>query len=144
MDSTVKYFGWFVRRYEDHTLQHARPCNAYFTNDKNIIGDKHIHTLDEIIKLNISDSKKQKIRSLKIGSYVRMSNLSSIDELILQRLDDKHINLLDELSNLTQELDYIRDILKQTPYYNDEKELVKKIAKLKKEVNAPILQKRKN
>ena len=69
--------------------------------DSELIGKKLYHPLDELLKMNISDSIKKKLKSAKIGTKVKIHYLHSSGDLMVKRIDENQSKILDQLSDST-------------------------------------------
>jgi len=111
-----KIFMWYDSGGRDH--QDSCPIlGPYMSYDNKIIGEKYYHSLEELMKINISDSIKKKLMTSKIGTKIKIMRLHSCGNLMLIRIDNKQIEYLNKLSDII----------------NIEVELKTKIYKLKKE-----------
>lgn len=68
----------------------------HYVHDIKKIGKKLTHTLDELLKMDVSDSIKKKLLKAKPGSSVLIHNLHANGDLYVQRLSDDKIKKVEE------------------------------------------------
>jgi hypothetical protein len=69
--------------------------------DSDLIGKKLYHPLDELLKMNISDSIKKKLKSARMGTKIKIHYLHSSGDLMVKRIDEEQIKILDQLNDST-------------------------------------------
>lgn len=82
----MKYFGWYLEN-----CNGLSPYNAYFNNWTNIIGNKQICTLAEMLKLNISNTTKKRLERCKEETIIRMSHFSRGSDLVVKCLPETDV-----------------------------------------------------
>ena len=68
----------------------------HYVSDIKKIGKKLTHTLEELLKMDVSDSIKKKLLKAKPGSSVFIHNLHANGDLYVQRLSDDKIKKVEE------------------------------------------------
>jgi hypothetical protein len=80
------------------------PCygpHNYFDEQK--IGKKLHHSLDDMLKMNISNSLKKRLTKAKIGTKIKIQYLHSSGDLMVMRIDETILKYLDELEKVNDE-----------------------------------------
>lgn len=72
----------------------------YYHEHTKKIGSKMSHTLEDILKLEIEESTKRKLRQARPGQMISFSPVSSTSELYLKCLSDKQIKQLKQLQSI--------------------------------------------
>jgi hypothetical protein len=115
----VKYFMW----YDNYNNE---PCHGpHYYCDVNKIGKKYYHTLDELLKTSISDSIKKRLIGAKIGTKIKIHYLHSNGDLMVKRVDENQMKILDTLTKSTKEWSKINEKLNQIE--EDRRKLISKI-----------------
>jgi hypothetical protein len=114
-----KFFMWY-------DSGHDAPCyGPHYYYDEQLIGKKLYHSLEDMLKMSISEALKKRLNGAKIGTKIKMHYLHSNGNLMVKRIDEKEVKQLDELDKMNDE--WTKIIKKQ---YLLEKEREKVIAKL--------------
>ena len=117
----VKYFMWY-------DSGHNEPFRGpHYYCDVDIIGKKYYHTLNELLKTSISDSIKKKLTGAKLGTKIKIHYLHLNGNLMVKRIDENQVKILDNLNKSTKEWSTVNEKLNQI-----EIEREKLINKLKK------------
>jgi len=104
-----KYFMW----YDSGRLKCPR-YGPHYCDDIDKIGEKLYHTLDELLKMHTpSDSLKKKMIGAKLETRIKMHRLHSNGDLMIRRIDEKQVELLDELQKNYNERQILEKKLKE-------------------------------
>lgn len=87
-----KYFMWF----DSGRNQVYRGPHMWFDSQK--IGNKYYHSLEDLLKMDISDSIKKRLTGAKIGTVVKIQYLHSSGDLKVRRINEDELKILDELT----------------------------------------------
>lgn len=72
----------------------------YYHEHTKKIGNKPAHTLEDLLKLEIEESTKRKLRQARPGQMISFSPISSTSELYLKCLSDKQKKQFKQLMSI--------------------------------------------
>ena len=76
----------------------------FFYEDRQIIKPECYHSLDELLKTNISDSIKKRLASAKVGTRIKMHYFHSCGDMMVKRISDEQLRALQESLSLDPEI----------------------------------------
>jgi len=97
-----KLFMWYDSGGRDHRYPYPI-LGPYMSYDNKLIGEKYYHTLEDLLKIYLSDSIKKKLMSAKIGTKIKIMRLHSSGDLMVMRIDDTQREYLDKLAKVINE-----------------------------------------
>lgn len=123
-----RVFSWLSIGYNGEHQVHG----PYYTNWIEAIGgERYYHTLEEMLKLPLSDSMKKRLSSAKEGTKIKMHHYSRGTDRYVVRLTKNEIKEVLEKNNLSNRLDEVnKEIMQATS------DLQKEKAKLQKQLAA--------
>jgi len=66
------------------------------------------HQLEELLEMNgISDSIKKRLSGAKIGTILKVQYLHSSGNLMLKRIDESEVKILDEVTKCNEQIDIL-------------------------------------
>lgn len=75
------------------------PCyGPHYSGDERLIGKRLYHSLDDLLKINLSDSIKKRLKSAKIDTKIKIHYLHSNGDLMVKRITEAEARLLNNLS----------------------------------------------
>lgn len=117
------------------------PCKGpYFTAQTDIIGGKYYHSLEDLLKIGLSKTTQDKIKSAKPGTEIKINNISLMNDLYVKRLNVEEIDLILEAEKIALELEIINNKIQEC-IPADLKKSKKEIDKSLKEVRKKLSQK---
>jgi len=115
----VKYFMWF-------DSYNNEPCyGPHYYCDVDKIGKKYYHTLEDLLKTRISESLKKKLSGAKIGTKIKIHYLHLNGNLMVKRIDENQVKILDTLTKSTKEWSKVNEKLNEIE--EDRRKLISKI-----------------
>lgn len=129
MNTDEKMFKWF-----DSYRPNEPFYGPYFTAGVELIGSKLIHTESELLKLDLSETIKNRIRSARENTVIKICYLHNAGYLCIRRMTKQEISKVNHINNLKNELANVsEEIRKHIPkQLQDRKlELEKQLRKLK-------------
>jgi len=95
----TKFFVWY-----DSDRRHDEPMyGPYMIYDEKLIESKYYHSLDDLLKINISDSLKKRLISAKVGTSIKISYLHSAGNLMVKCISKEDVLKLNNLIDLDNE-----------------------------------------
>lgn len=91
----------------DFNTYHPDPKPYYgphYYGDEQKIGKKTYHTLDELLKIGLSNSVRKRLKGAKIGSEIKAHRLHANGDLMLVRITEDQKVLLDEYMEVVGEI----------------------------------------
>lgn len=88
---TVKHFRWY-----DSWKPEQPRLGPYHTFHADLIGRKVLHTQDELLKLDLSDTIKKRIKSAKENTSIRIHYLHNCGDLYIQRVSENFIDAFEQ------------------------------------------------
>ncbi len=121
-----KYFMWY-------DSGRGITYGPHHFHDENLIGKKLYHSLEDLLKTTISDSIKKRLISAKPGTKIKVHYLHRGGDLMLKRIDESQVAIIDQLENnytqqreinqryrkLEQEAEEINNLLLPKTVYGD-------------------------
>ncbi len=99
-----KYFVWY------DSSRPGRPCTGPFYFDEvEKIGKKICHSLDDMLKMNLSDSMRRKLEGAKLGTSIKMHRLHSTGDMMVRCVDESKLPAVDDYSFTASELRSIEE-----------------------------------
>ena len=80
MNNNEKYFYWFGKP----SYGEMEPFGPYFSQWKKYMGDKSFHSLEEMLKGNLSDTKIKALKKARFGTIVDMSSFCANERLVVK------------------------------------------------------------
>ena len=87
-----KYFMWY------DSADNMPTYGPHYYGDEQLIGKKLYHPLSDLLKMRIIDSLKKLLSGAKLGTKIKVHYLHSNGDLMLTRIDDDQIKMLDQLA----------------------------------------------
>lgn len=105
-------FGWFRRDRRDDKL--IPTFGPYYTGHQKIIGYQQTHTREELLQLTdgVSDSKRKRISSAKIGTIFDFWDYSAQHAITLKRLNAEEITAAKHQNKLEADLKSVKQRIK--------------------------------
>ena len=76
----------------------------HYVNDQKKIGRKITHTLEELLKMDVEDSIKKKLKNAKPGHSVFINNLYASGDLYVKRLREEEIEAVKKFREINNEV----------------------------------------
>jgi hypothetical protein len=92
MEKETKYFAWYD---DSNNTPYYGP---HMRADEQIIGKKLYHTLDDLLKMDISESIKKRLKGAKIGSKIKIHYLHSNGDLMVKRINPEDVLILEQIN----------------------------------------------
>jgi len=107
-----KYFMWIAT-----DAYGEEPMKApYYASDVEKIGKKFYHSLNDILKMDISDSTKARLRNAAVGGRIKIHDLHANGDLYAVCIDQNNIPMIKKyhqnsirISKLSDQIDRIKE-----------------------------------
>lgn len=103
-----KYFMWYDSGRPSHPIY-----GPHYHVDTELIGRAYYHSLEDLLKMRISESLKKKLNSAKIGTRILVHYLHSNGDLMLKRINENQLDSLNKMIALNQEIDLLEEKIKK-------------------------------
>ena len=90
---------WYDSAHKDWPI-----VGPFFYEDRKIIEPRCYHSLDELLKIGISNSLKKRLSSAKTGTRIKMHYLHSCGDMMVKRISDEQLKALKEALSLDPEI----------------------------------------
>jgi hypothetical protein len=97
MKEETKIFVW----YDSSCYEPIYGPHMY--GDVKTIGKKLCHTLDDLLKMDISESLKKRLTGAKIGSNIKIHYLHSNGNLMVKRINPEYATTLNDIDRINKE-----------------------------------------
>jgi len=87
-------------------------AGPHYYNDEKLIGKNLYYCLDDMLKMNISDYLKKRLKGAKIGTQIKIHYLHSSGDLMVKRITEEQAKFLDELWLLYGEISEHKSVIR--------------------------------
>ena len=97
-----KTFTWIFYNHCEETKEPT--YGPHYWDDEQLIGKNMYHSLEDLMKTNLSDSIKNRLNKAKNGTLIKVMKYGTRDDLMLKCISDDEIIYLNKIMDIDNKL----------------------------------------
>lgn len=129
----MKYFIWM--EVQNGVIKNSSPFSTFYTHWRNLIGSKSINSLEDLLKMPLSETIKKRLISSKPNTWIKVHYLHSTGYVYLKCLSDDDYAIYERIIKLENDRTEVNEEIQRLipkELKDKQKEVNKELEKISK------------